>query len=47
MELEDSIISIQDILTSDVPTIPLEMTYDVEWIVVNGKQIEHLPDCRV
>ena len=44
MELEDSIISIHDILNSEVPEIPLETTYDVEWVVVNGKQIAHLPN---
>ena len=43
MELEDSIISIHDILSSEVPEIPLETTYGVEWLVVNGKQIAHLP----
>lgn len=43
MELEDSVISIHDILSSEVPEIPLETTYDVEWLVVNGKQIAHLP----
>lgn len=43
MELEDSVISIHDILSSEVPEIPLETTYNVEWLVVNGKQIAHLP----
>lgn len=45
LKMEDSILSIQDILNSEVPEIPLETRYDVSWIVMNGKQIASLPTC--
>ena len=46
LKMEDSLLSIQDILNSEVPEIPLETRYDVSWIVMNGKQIASLPTCR-
>ena len=45
LKMEDSLLSIQDILNSEVPEIPLETRYDVSWIVMNGKQIASLPTC--
>lgn len=45
IQMEDSIVSIHDILNSEVPEIPLETTYNVSWLVINGRQIAHIPKC--
>ncbi|KNB41929.1 transcription initiation factor TFIID subunit [Blastocystis sp. subtype 4] len=43
IQMEDSIVSVQDILNNEVPEIPLETTYNVSWLVINGKQIANIP----
>ena len=45
IQMEDSIVSVQDILNNEVPEIPLETTYNVSWLVINGKQIANIPKC--
>ena len=45
IQMEDSIISVQDILNTEVPELPLETTYNVSWLVINGKQIANIPKC--
>ena len=45
IQLEDSIVSVQDILNSEIPEIPQETTYNVSWLVINGRQISHIPEC--
>lgn len=41
---ESKIISVNHILESEVPELPLETSFKVNWLVVGGRQIQYLKE---
>lgn len=46
VRIEDPIIAISDVLSSEIRELPIETTFSVNWLVVNGKQVNFLSTCR-
>lgn len=42
---KDEIVPVSDILESDIPDLPLETTFTIDWLAINGKQINFIKDC--
>lgn len=41
---KDEIVPVSDILESDIPDLPLETTFTIDWLAINGKQINFIKD---
>lgn len=46
VRIEDPIIAISDVLSSEIRELPIETTFSVNWLVVNGKQVNFLSTSR-
>lgn len=46
VKIEDPIIAVSDVLSSEIRELPIETTFSVNWLVVNGKQVNFLSTCR-
>ena len=46
-KFEDKILYVSNILSSRIPEIPVETSFEVDWFVVEGKQISHLQSCSL
>lgn len=46
VRIEDPIIAVSDVLSSEIRELPIETTFSVNWLVVNGKQVNFLSTCR-
>ena len=42
VRIEDPIIAVSDVLSSEIRELPIETTF---WLVVNGKQVNFLSTC--
>lgn len=42
---QDEIVSVDDILDSRVPDLPVETSFEVDWFVINGEQINYIDTC--
>lgn len=47
IRIEDPIIAVSDVLSSEIRELPIETTFSVNWLVVNGKQVNFLSTCGV
>ena len=47
LSIKDDIVSVSDILDSRIPDLPVETSFEVNWFVVNGKQIDYIESCIV
>ena len=45
VKIEDPIIAVSDVLSSEIRELPIETTFSVNWLVVNGKQVNFLSTC--
>ena len=43
--IEDPIISISDVLSSEIKELPIETTFSVKWLAVDGKQVGFMSAC--
>ena len=46
VRIEYPIIAVSDVLSSEIRELPIETTFSVNWLVVNGKQVNFLSTCR-
>ena len=46
VRIEDPIIAVSDVLSSEIRELPIETTFSVNWLVFNGKQVNFLSTCR-
>ena len=46
VRIEDPIIAVSDVLSSEIRELPIETTFSVNWLIVNGKQVNFLSTCR-
>lgn len=42
---QDEIVSVDDILDSRIPDLPVETSFEVDWFVVDGKKINYIETC--
>ena len=45
LSIKDEIVSVSDILDARIPDLPVETSFEVNWFVVNGKQIDYIETC--
>ena len=43
---DSDIVSVNQIIESEVPELPLETSFKVNWFVVEGNQIQYLKESR-